>query len=81
MPYSHIVDGKVLDVTCKNMRDKHYAVYLGDILIGQIFNMKFGWDVVSNYPQPLGVISGLKSKWKCYDLLIKMFELNRKEIK
>ena len=79
--YSHVVDGKVLDVTCKRMKHnaKHYVVYLGDEYIGQIFKMRFGWDVVYRDPTTLGIISGICNKWKCYDLLLKIYDKQRND--
>ena len=37
--YSVIVDGNVLDFKYKRGLEFSYAFYIGDILIGQVFNM------------------------------------------
>jgi hypothetical protein len=69
---SATVDGKVLDIKYRKLGDKHYSVWLGERLLGQIFKLKYGWDVVSAFPTEIGVISGLKSRWKATDLLLKI---------
>lgn len=74
--FSHIIDGKVLNVTTK----KHGAgqlVLLGDEWIGQIFKLRHGWDVVYRRPTAIGIISGISCKWKCYELLLKYYDRER----
>ena len=83
MPFSHIVNGKVLDVTTKKLSKTSpaIAVYLGDEYIGQIFKMRFGWDVVPRYPvQPLGIISGVINKWKTYEILLKLYDHHHNKV-
>lgn len=80
MSYSHIVNGKVLDVTskkCKYLQGR-YVVYLGEIYIGQIYKMKLGhWDILTAWSSPFNGLSGFVNKYKCYDVLLKAFEQNK----
>lgn len=77
--YSHIVDGKVLDISTKKCKDikGRYIVYLGQTYIGQLYKMKFGWSVVTANPHPFSGLTGFINKWKAYEILIKAFDDNR----
>jgi len=78
--FSHVVDGKVLDVHCKKVKSNkgHYIVYLGDIYLGQVFKLRFGWSVVTAQVHPFMGLSGFISKWKAYEVLLKAFDDSRK---
>jgi len=77
MPYSCIHEGKVLDFHYKRIGDItknfHYAFYIGDIYVGQIFRMGKGdYSVVGNTPNFLSPINGLNSRFIASELLLKM---------
>ena len=76
--YSVIVDGEVLDFKYKRARQSvltfRYVFYIGDILIGQIFNHgKLGWYAVSDYkPNPIGYVGGFKTRHDAAEFLLKL---------
>lgn len=77
MPYSCIVDNEVLDFHYKRIGDItknfHYAFYIGDIYIGQIFRMgDCDWSIVGRDPHPLTPINGLRTRYHACELLLKM---------
>ena len=82
MPYSQIVDGKVLDYHFKRLQvfengSNHYLFSIGDIPIGQVFRMgKGNWTAVSRHPNPLGCIDGLRSRLDCCTILLKLAGYN-----
>lgn len=80
MPHSHVVDGKVLDI--KRKKHPHipssYVVFLGDYFLGYIFKTRFGYDVLFSKPiSELQSVYGMASIWKCYELMLKAFDINR----
>lgn len=66
VPYSVIHEGKVVDIKYKKVnKDKwHQSVWVGDILLGQLFHMKNKtWSVVSNKViDKVSPIYGFKNK-------------------
>ena len=70
--YSVIVDGNVLDFKYKRGFEFSYAFYIGDILIGQVFNMGRHWSGVSWEPHPLGAVSGFKTRHDAAEFLLKL---------
>lgn len=79
MPYSRVVDGKVLDVTSKRPYQNYYVVYLGDMWIGQIFKLRNGYSIVSRYVTEFGNVAGLATKYHCYDRLLEIYDKYGKE--
>lgn len=71
---SSIVDGKVLDWHFKK-HPNGYVFYIGDILIGQLFNLGriSRWSAVSNRPIR-GHGDGFISRWKASEFLLKLNE-------
>lgn len=73
MPYSYVKDGKVLDYHWKKLMDGVYAFYIGDIYLGQVFNLnRGGWSAVSKKPNDLCPIAGFKTRLKASEMLIKL---------
>lgn len=72
---SEVVNGKVIDISYRKLREGHYAVMLGEKSIGQIIKSRDGWNVIPAFPTDIGVISGLKSKWKATDLLRQIWRI------
>ena len=80
--YSEIVDGKVLDYRFKKLESngyRHYAFYIGDIYIGQLFGdeKKRNWSCVSCNPNPLFPISGFRTRLDACEILLKEWRLTR----
>lgn len=48
---SVVIDGKVLDFKYKKLQPFHQAFYVGDILVGQLFNMDNYWTAIPNKPK------------------------------
>ena len=75
MPYSVIVNGKVVDIKYKKVQDGwHQSVWLEDMLLGQIFNLgKQGWSVVSwKKLDRTAPVYGFKSRRFATDYLLKL---------
>jgi len=76
--YSVIVDGKVLDFKYKQTKHPklkyRYVFYIGDILIGQLFNHgRRGWSCVSDYKSnPLCPVNGFKTRHDAAEFLLKL---------
>lgn len=66
------------DVHCRKISEKHYAVYLGKRLIGELFGKdpRFGWSVVSHAQPPrlrgLRLVRGFSLKFQAIDYLIEV---------
>ena len=75
---SHIEDGKVLDYYYKTNKANKcmYTFYVGDIFLGQIFNMGNVWSAVPGKPFSLSPINGFKTRIRCAEILIKIAQLN-----
>ncbi len=70
---SCIVDGKVLDFKYKKLNEFTYAFYIGDIYIGQVFNMDTSWTAVgrpANDTKSLGPINGFKNRYYASEYLL-----------
>jgi hypothetical protein len=69
--FSVIVDGEVLDFKYNRLGKGHYAFYIGDILIGQMFKLKNEWTAVCDY-KPLGYpVNGFVSRYRASEFLLK----------
>ena len=79
MPYSEIVDGKVLDYKYKKRRiDTLFSV--GDISIGLLYKMRGDrWTAVSLYENIYGPIDGFKTRIDAAEYLLKVFRLYREK--
>lgn len=73
--YSVIVDGKVKDIHYRRLAKVQYqqAVYLEDVYIGSVFNMKDGsWSCVPNTPHDLSPFDGFKTRTKAMEMILKV---------
>ena len=62
--YSACVDGKVLDFKYKKGGQAFiYNFYIGDMFLGQIFNMGKTWTAVPWQPRKYGKIDGFKNRY------------------
>lgn len=75
MPYSCIIDGKVLDYHYKKSKvnDFQYNFYIGDIFVGQVFQInQHRWSAVSAMPNVYGVVEGFGSRFWASEYLLKV---------
>lgn len=73
MPYSVNVKGEILDYHYKKLTAFSYAFYIGDILIGQLFNMKRSWSAVSHIPfKNIGLVHGFKTRFDACQYLLQL---------
>jgi len=73
MPYSVCYKGKVLDYSYKKLQNSHYAFYIGDIYIGQLFNTGSFWSCVSNKPEKIpDPYDGFKTRHYAAQFLLKI---------
>ena len=71
---SSVVDGKVLDWRW-NKRQIDTLFYVGDIYIGQLFNMgKSGWSALHKTANSIGLVEGFKSRYAASHFLLKFDE-------
>ena len=72
MPFSINHKGKVLDFKYKKVQGHwHYAFYIGDILVGQVFRMgKGNWSAVSETPNDLCPVNGFRSRYYASNFLL-----------
>jgi hypothetical protein len=75
--HSIIIDNKVLDFKFKKQAhftdaSRAYAFYIGDILVGQVFNFSSGWTAVSKQPHPLCPVVGFKTRLDAAEMLLKL---------
>lgn len=71
---SSVVDGKVLDWRWKFSVNR-YLFYVGDIFIGQVFNMgRNGWSSFHREPNNIGIVDGFKSRYDASRFLLKFEE-------
>lgn len=83
MPYSEIVDGRVLDYSFTKSPRKDditvYNFYIGDIYIGQIFKGRRTWDVVSGFENKYGVVKGFVSRMDAAEYLLQVYRTVKEE--
>lgn len=73
MPYSIIVEGKVLDLRCKRLANGLQAVYFGDTYFGQVVLIgRTGWSAISKDPYPFMPVSGFKTKLAAVEFILKL---------
>jgi hypothetical protein len=60
--YSINWEGKVLDFHWKKLQPFHYSFYIGDIFVGQVFNLGRSWSGVGKNPHILNGFSGFKTR-------------------
>ena len=71
--YSVIINGEVLDYRFKKLQTGfHYAFYVGDIYVGQVFNMGKYWSAVAADGNSLCPINGFKNRLYACEILLKM---------
>lgn len=69
---SIVLDGKVLDFRYKKQTDFCTAFYVGDILVGQIFNMgSQGWAAVCSGDCQMRSATGFKTRYAASDFMLK----------
>ena len=75
--FSAIINGKVLDYNYKKLQENHYLFKVGDISIGQVFKMKFGWSAVVTYPSSIsvGVVEGFKTRTSASQYMLQCTKL------
>jgi hypothetical protein len=80
MPYSEVVDGKVLDYHFKPLKiNEGYNFCIGDIHVGQVFRLgRNKWAAVTNYAHPLFPVYGLATRLDAAELLLKVRRLSEK---
>jgi len=72
MLISCIVDGKVLDWKFKKgMMAFVYNFYIGDIYVGQVFNMGGAWTAIGNTPHDLAPFAGFATRRHAAEFLLK----------
>lgn len=80
--YFAIVDGKALDWHFRPVTDNHYAFYVGDMLLGSIFNLSRNWSAVcapeytvwferNGLKQTFGSVQGFKTRFDAAEYLLK----------
>ena len=68
---SSVVDGKVLDWHWKK-RSNDYLFYIGDIFIGQVWNMGVhGWTALHRESNSIGLAEGFKTRYDASHFLLK----------
>lgn len=73
MPYSTIVDGKVLDWSFKKVQDGQYGFYVGEEYMGSVFKIrKRSWSAVYREPMFIGSADGFGSRADAAEYLIKV---------
>ena len=83
---SAIVDGKVLDFKYKKLQSfksgNQYAFYVGDILVGQVFKMRFGWSSVVTFSPntSVGVVEGFITRTAASQYILQCVKLRLKNI-
>lgn len=71
--YSVVIDGKVLDFRYKKLQENHYAFYIGDILVGQVFNLKRCWSAVScEHRGAMTRMQGFKNRYYASEYLLQL---------
>ena len=72
---SSIINGEVLDwKTVKS--DFQYSFYIGDVLVGQLFNLgKLGWTAVPLL-RNIQKVDGFKTKYKAQAYIAKEYQIN-----
>ena len=72
---SSIINGEVLDwKTIKS--DFQYSFYIGNVLVGQLFNLgKLGWTAVPLYKN-LQKVDGFKTKYKAQAYIAEEYQIN-----
>lgn len=81
MPTSVIENGEVKDIMHKRLGDNVTTVYLGDEYIGQTHKLWNGYSCFIKYPNPLGVVSGFKTRWQATAFLIQIRKVYKTEQK
>jgi hypothetical protein len=82
MPYSVIVDGRVLDFRYEKLTALQAVnFYIGDIFIGQIFKMRAReWSVVSFHtPDPLCPVDGFATRYHASEFLLKVCGFRKRD--
>jgi exosome complex RNA-binding protein Csl4 len=69
---SCIFEGRVLDFKYKKLSEFAYTFRIGDIYVGQVFNMGDSWSAVSATPNPYGVVDGFKNRYYASEYLLKV---------
>lgn len=72
MPYSIIVNGKVLDYHYKKLSAFSYNFYIGNMYMGQVFNMGKSWSCVAKEPNKLCPIDGFKTRFDACEMILKL---------
>jgi hypothetical protein len=72
MPYSIIIEGKVLDVRYKRLVNGLQAVYFGDIYFGQVVELRTGWCAVSKDPYPFMPVNGFKTRLSAVEFILRL---------
>lgn len=81
MPTSVIENGKVKDIIHKRLGDTVTAVYLADEYIGQTHKMWNGYSCFLHISNPLGVVSGFKTRWQATQFLIQIRKVYKPKVK
>ena len=69
---SSVVGNKVLDWHWKKLGTDRYKFYIGDIFIGQVFNMGVhGWTGLHREPNIIGLCEGFKTRYDASHFLLK----------
>jgi hypothetical protein len=74
MPYSIIVDGKVLDLRFKRLGNGLQAIYFDDLYFGQVGDMgrNMGWCAISKDPYPFMPVYGFKTRLAAVKFVLKL---------
>ena len=71
MPHSIIIDGKVEDLRFVRQPNlSRTLVYVGDLLIGQLWKIGNAWDAVGQTPSKCYPASGFRTRIRAAEFLI-----------
>ena len=71
--YSENYQGKVLDYRFKRMNEFTYAFYIGDIYLGQVYNMDRNWAAVSGIITGYGPVYGFKTRMDACQYILQVW--------
>jgi len=67
------IKGKVLDFYYKKRElEGNYSFYIGDIFIGQVFNMGRYWSCVSGKPHEFSLVDGFKTRFHASVFMLRL---------
>lgn len=72
--YSVVHEGKVLDYKFKKMNEFTYSFWVGDIYLGQVFNMDTSWTAVTRPATGFGPVNGFKTRVDACQFIIQVWK-------